>query len=88
MVPGDAKDISQKVSDLVYFQFIDSCPAGSNGSAPEGLAISTFGSIDLKLWYGYSMIGTIDSGVLSIHQANGFVDVAGSTDLTFEVCRP
>jgi hypothetical protein len=58
MVPGDAKVISQTVSDLVYFQYSDSCSAGNNGSVPEGLAISTDGSIDLKLWYGYSMVGT------------------------------
>jgi hypothetical protein len=85
MVPGDAKVISQTVSDLVYFQYSDSCSAGNNGSVPEGLAISTDGSIDLKLWYGYSMVGTISGGALTVHEANGFVEVSGQTDMTFEI---
>lgn len=83
---SDAKVIKQTVSDLLYYQYSDSCPSGSNGTVPEGLAIGVHGEINLNLWYGYSMIGTIDGGTLSIHEADGFVDVHGYTDMTFEVC--
>jgi len=83
--PGDAKHVVKTLNDLVYYQYGASCPIDSDTTAPEGLAISAKGSVALQLWYGFSMVATIEGGAVKVHEANGFVKVNGQTDMTFEV---
>ncbi|KAH6710830.1 hypothetical protein BKA61DRAFT_737735 [Leptodontidium sp. MPI-SDFR-AT-0119] len=83
--PGDAKLVSRTVKDIVYFGYQKTCDVDGGGAIPEAIEITSIGKIDLDIWYGYSMIGTIDGGQLNIHEANGFVDVSGTTDITFEI---
>ena len=80
--------MTKKLNDLVYFGYGTSCPVTKDSTSPEGLAIYAKGSISLQLWYGFSMVATIEGGAVKVHEADGFVKANGVSDMTFEVYLP
>ncbi|KZF20785.1 hypothetical protein L228DRAFT_179448 [Xylona heveae TC161] len=69
---------------LLFFQSNQACEVDSD-LIPEGLAMGVHTEVSAKTYYGFSMIATIDSQQLNVHQANGFFNGVGVTDFIAEL---
>lgn len=78
-------DTKKQSLDQLIFHGRQTCRT-KNGQEPQGFAIVTQGQVDVKFFYGFSMMATWDPlDGLAVHDSGGFVLVNGNTSLDIKV---
>lgn len=82
-----ATRIHEVIDAPLFWQAEEDCPHGTNLRFGEGFGAYVDGHIDANLYYGFSMIGTMNNrndGFI-VRQASGFLKLTGTMDITYGI---